>query len=335
MTADGCLFDGETRIFPTSQGGKCEAGQSTMDGFDECKVSGSYSDGTELPDSETQPGSGHEESEDESLEQAGEQARQPQVSLGAVNHGTGTCRPCAHYWRPASCFKGGDCAYCHLCTYTEFKAYQHNKKHGKGKRKTRTEEVRSRRSPKLSNADKMRAAESAAVGQMVAPPPGLEISVQIQSESTITTQKNLSGLSESPMYIDIGGKGFNKNAYTLAALPTSEVAVVPYSSLLTITALESGSEPMMAVIGSSRILRSTLLTWRTSLSSRQPDPNMQDIMRRQREKFAYTLSRRKDVALLQRCLFAWSRVQERAVDAVGSRETVLSRDELEAQVLSF
>jgi len=39
----------------------------------------------------------------------------PQVSVGSVNHDSGSCRPCVWFWRPSSCNKGSSCEYCHLC----------------------------------------------------------------------------------------------------------------------------------------------------------------------------------------------------------------------------
>lgn len=49
-------------------------------------------------------------------------------SIGSDGHSCGTCRPCAHAWRPEGCSKGRDCTYCHLCGYDEFLTYKHEYK---------------------------------------------------------------------------------------------------------------------------------------------------------------------------------------------------------------
>lgn len=48
--------------------------------------------------------------------------RVPQVSEGAKNHSSGTCRPCAWFWRPEGCQNGEACYHCHLCPPGELKA---------------------------------------------------------------------------------------------------------------------------------------------------------------------------------------------------------------------
>merc|ERR1711957_290814 len=40
---------------------------------------------------------------------------------GSVEHGTGTCNPCAWYWKAGGCASGVQCDYCHLCPEGEQK----------------------------------------------------------------------------------------------------------------------------------------------------------------------------------------------------------------------
>jgi hypothetical protein len=42
-------------------------------------------------------------------------------SHGSTLHQTGTCQPCAWFWKPGSCQNGLDCGYCHLCPESELK----------------------------------------------------------------------------------------------------------------------------------------------------------------------------------------------------------------------
>jgi len=49
-------------------------------------------------------------------------ARQPQASVGADLHGTGTCRPCGWFWKPEGCVYGAECGHCHMCPEGELKA---------------------------------------------------------------------------------------------------------------------------------------------------------------------------------------------------------------------
>ena len=37
------------------------------------------------------------------------------ISFGSRMHGTGNCRPCAFFWKPAGCNSGNECVHCHLC----------------------------------------------------------------------------------------------------------------------------------------------------------------------------------------------------------------------------
>lgn len=48
--------------------------------------------------------------------------RQVQTSKGSTLHGTGTCQPCAWFWKPSSCLNAADCKYCHLCPEGEVKS---------------------------------------------------------------------------------------------------------------------------------------------------------------------------------------------------------------------
>lgn len=52
-------------------------------------------------------------------------------SAGSANHALGLCRPCAHSWKPGSCSKGADCAFCHLCGQAEFVMYRKQRKSAK------------------------------------------------------------------------------------------------------------------------------------------------------------------------------------------------------------
>jgi len=49
-------------------------------------------------------------------------------SRGSVGHKRGTCRPCAHSWKPAGCSKGWDCEFCHTCTEGDFIKYRKKKR---------------------------------------------------------------------------------------------------------------------------------------------------------------------------------------------------------------
>jgi hypothetical protein len=47
--------------------------------------------------------------------------RKPQTSVGATYHGTGTCKPCAWYWKPQGCANSTQCQHCHMCPEGELK----------------------------------------------------------------------------------------------------------------------------------------------------------------------------------------------------------------------
>lgn len=42
-------------------------------------------------------------------------------SVGSILHGTGTCKPCAWFWKPQGCHNGSECGHCHLCPVGESK----------------------------------------------------------------------------------------------------------------------------------------------------------------------------------------------------------------------
>uniref|UniRef100_A0A6U6PDE9 C3H1-type domain-containing protein n=1 Tax=Zooxanthella nutricula TaxID=1333877 RepID=A0A6U6PDE9_9DINO len=42
-------------------------------------------------------------------------------NTGSALHGTGTCRPCAWFWKPVGCQNDRTCNYCHLCPESELK----------------------------------------------------------------------------------------------------------------------------------------------------------------------------------------------------------------------
>jgi hypothetical protein len=48
-------------------------------------------------------------------------------SHGSILHGSGSCQPCAWFWKPGSCQNGRDCGYCHLCPEGELKARKKTK----------------------------------------------------------------------------------------------------------------------------------------------------------------------------------------------------------------
>mmetsp|Transcript_146385 Transcript_146385/g.272600 ORF Transcript_146385/g.272600 Transcript_146385/m.272600 type:complete len:360 (-) Transcript_146385:198-1277(-) len=48
-------------------------------------------------------------------------------SRGSALHHTGTCKPCAWFWKPKGCQNGKDCLHCHLCPDGEIKARKKSK----------------------------------------------------------------------------------------------------------------------------------------------------------------------------------------------------------------
>lgn len=51
----------------------------------------------------------------------------PSESVGSASHAAGTCKACAHNWKPGSCCKGYDCTFCHMCTEEDFKRRRREK----------------------------------------------------------------------------------------------------------------------------------------------------------------------------------------------------------------
>merc|ERR1712232_375000 len=51
-------------------------------------------------------------------------------SVGSMFHASGTCKPCAWFWKPASCQNGKNCQHCHLCPEGELKDRKRAKKGG-------------------------------------------------------------------------------------------------------------------------------------------------------------------------------------------------------------
>eukprot|EP00931_Biecheleriopsis_adriatica_P105736 TRINITY_DN80270_c0_g1_i1.p1 TRINITY_DN80270_c0_g1~~TRINITY_DN80270_c0_g1_i1.p1 ORF type:complete len:301 (-),score=65.52 TRINITY_DN80270_c0_g1_i1:205-1107(-) len=51
-------------------------------------------------------------------------------SIGTAKHGTGECRPCAWFWKPAGCQNGKECLHCHLCPVGELKRKKKEKLRG-------------------------------------------------------------------------------------------------------------------------------------------------------------------------------------------------------------
>uniref|UniRef100_A0A6U6WK10 C3H1-type domain-containing protein n=1 Tax=Alexandrium andersonii TaxID=327968 RepID=A0A6U6WK10_9DINO len=51
----------------------------------------------------------------------------PNYSVGALNHGRGTCKPCAWRWKPTGCNKGAGCDFCHACPRGRFEALRKEK----------------------------------------------------------------------------------------------------------------------------------------------------------------------------------------------------------------
>merc|ERR1712190_426266 len=44
------------------------------------------------------------------------------LTPGSKLHGSGSCRPCAWFWKESGCQRGQACMYCHLCPEGELKA---------------------------------------------------------------------------------------------------------------------------------------------------------------------------------------------------------------------
>jgi hypothetical protein len=50
-----------------------------------------------------------------------------QASLGSTLHGTGSCKPCAWFWKPEGCSNGAECRHCHTCSKGEIRARKQSK----------------------------------------------------------------------------------------------------------------------------------------------------------------------------------------------------------------
>lgn len=48
-------------------------------------------------------------------------------SHGSTLHDSGSCRPCAWFWKPSGCQNGQNCGHCHLCPEGELKTRKKNK----------------------------------------------------------------------------------------------------------------------------------------------------------------------------------------------------------------
>jgi hypothetical protein len=42
-------------------------------------------------------------------------------SVGSALHGTGSCKPCAWFWKVEGCANGAECRHCHICSHDEIK----------------------------------------------------------------------------------------------------------------------------------------------------------------------------------------------------------------------
>mmetsp|Transcript_24569 Transcript_24569/g.57068 ORF Transcript_24569/g.57068 Transcript_24569/m.57068 type:complete len:167 (-) Transcript_24569:58-558(-) len=70
---------------------------------------------------------------------------QPMWSTGAAGHEEGSCKPCAHFYKPASCRFGADCTFCHLCPWgAALRLHAQKRRQGKqsGARRQRNEQSR-------------------------------------------------------------------------------------------------------------------------------------------------------------------------------------------------
>jgi len=55
------------------------------------------------------------------------ESRLPTSSVGSALHSTGTCKPCAWFWKPESCQWGVECGHCHLCPEGELRRRKKDK----------------------------------------------------------------------------------------------------------------------------------------------------------------------------------------------------------------
>jgi len=54
-------------------------------------------------------------------------SRLPTSSVGSALHSTGTCKPCAWFWKPETCQWGVECGHCHLCPEGELRQRKKDK----------------------------------------------------------------------------------------------------------------------------------------------------------------------------------------------------------------
>eukprot|EP00429_Kryptoperidinium_foliaceum_P054535 CAMPEP_0176080110 /NCGR_PEP_ID=MMETSP0120_2-20121206/40069_1 /TAXON_ID=160619 /ORGANISM="Kryptoperidinium foliaceum, Strain CCMP 1326" /LENGTH=294 /DNA_ID=CAMNT_0017413871 /DNA_START=107 /DNA_END=991 /DNA_ORIENTATION=+ len=52
----------------------------------------------------------------------------PRSSVGSVLHNSGTCRPCAWFWKPGGCTNGVQCRHCHACPPGELQRRKKDKR---------------------------------------------------------------------------------------------------------------------------------------------------------------------------------------------------------------
>lgn len=79
-------------------------------------------------------------SDAETHQPAPQQVWKPVFSAGAVNHGTGRCKPCAWTWKPRGCYLGQECPQCHMCNVDDYKQYRKDRLAGlKANRKKKKE----------------------------------------------------------------------------------------------------------------------------------------------------------------------------------------------------
>ena len=95
----------------------------------------------------------------------GEESREPGSALpsvGSAQHGTGSCQPCAWFWKPQGCLNGAACLRCHLCPAGEIKRR-------KGELKQKKAEAAGAAGPEIPAAEST--AGAAACGGPTVPPP--------------------------------------------------------------------------------------------------------------------------------------------------------------------
>lgn len=73
------------------------------------------------------------------LEQNAESSSLP--SVGSLLHASGTCKPCAWFYKPGGCSNGAECRHCHLCPEGELKSRKKDKVTSLRQDSKRTHEV--------------------------------------------------------------------------------------------------------------------------------------------------------------------------------------------------